>query len=252
VKTRRLVQRAVSRARFEAGALQARALRRRRLAFYSEFVSHGDLVFDVGANTGNRTRTFLDLGAIVVAVEPQESCTRHLSDRLPVGSNLHVVNKGLAAEEGTAELALSGPSALASMSTDWIAAVKRSGRFANFDWDHRVPVPVTTIDRLIADYGEPVFCKIDVEGSEYQVLRGLSRPLRTLSFEFASELLENARLCVQRLTSLGDYRFNYCLGESMQFASPIWMSARAVTAEIEGLSGKRPWGDIYARHEQAG
>jgi hypothetical protein len=58
-------------------------LRRRRgqasrLRFYGAFVSAGDLVFDVGAHVGNRTAVFLELGARVVAVEPQAQCVAEL------------------------------------------------------------------------------------------------------------------------------------------------------------------------------
>src|SRR4051794_3343627 len=42
--------------------------------FFSQFVRRGDLVFDIGANVGERSRIFLDLGARVVAVEPNPSC----------------------------------------------------------------------------------------------------------------------------------------------------------------------------------
>ena len=53
----------------------------RRLRFYAQFVSPGDLVFDVGANFGNRTKVLLRLGASVVAFEPQRvwrtSCTEY-------------------------------------------------------------------------------------------------------------------------------------------------------------------------------
>ncbi|HEY1471426.1 MAG TPA: FkbM family methyltransferase [Candidatus Acidoferrum sp.] len=37
---------------------------------YSEFVSAGDLVFDIGANIGDYAEMFARLGARVVAVEP--------------------------------------------------------------------------------------------------------------------------------------------------------------------------------------
>jgi len=47
--------------------------------FYRVFVAAGDLCFDVGANLGNRTRCFRQLGCTVVAVEPQGECFRKLA-----------------------------------------------------------------------------------------------------------------------------------------------------------------------------
>ncbi|HRD74433.1 MAG TPA: hypothetical protein PK264_00620 [Hyphomicrobiaceae bacterium] len=38
---------------------------------YSRFVKPGDLAFDIGAHVGDRTASFLRLGARVVALEPQ-------------------------------------------------------------------------------------------------------------------------------------------------------------------------------------
>ena len=41
------------------------------LRFYSQFIKPGDRCFDIGAHKGERTNVFLQLGAQVVAVEPQ-------------------------------------------------------------------------------------------------------------------------------------------------------------------------------------
>ena len=46
---------------------QAEAMKK----LYGQFVKPGDLVFNVGANVGTRTQIFVDLGAEVVAFEPQ-------------------------------------------------------------------------------------------------------------------------------------------------------------------------------------
>jgi hypothetical protein len=51
-----------------------RELTLNRKYFFEGFLSKGELCFDVGANVGNRITPFLQIGAKVVAVEPQEPC----------------------------------------------------------------------------------------------------------------------------------------------------------------------------------
>jgi FkbM family methyltransferase len=43
---------------------------------------------------------------------------------------------------------------------------------------------MTTMDTLISLYGKPDYCKIDVEGFEINVLKGLNIPLNLVSFEY--------------------------------------------------------------------
>src|SRR5580765_390764 len=73
--------------------------------FYRQFVHRGSLVFDIGANVGERTQIFLDLGASVVAIEPVPSCLARLreiwSDRL------RIVPCAVADKEGAATLHVS-------------------------------------------------------------------------------------------------------------------------------------------------
>ena len=45
-------------------------------------------------------------------------------------------------------------------------------------------VPVVTLDAAIEHYGVPAYCKIDVEGWEFEVLRGLSQAVDLISLEF--------------------------------------------------------------------
>ncbi len=46
----------------------------KRLSFYRQFIDPDDIVFDVGANMGNRSKIFSKLGKKVVGVEPQSYC----------------------------------------------------------------------------------------------------------------------------------------------------------------------------------
>jgi FkbM family methyltransferase len=79
---------------------------------------------------------------------------------------------------------------LGSMSTDWIEKVQKASFFPGCYWDREEVVQTTTLDALIDQFGVPDFCKIDVEGFEFEVLRGLSRPVGTISREYTSGVLE--------------------------------------------------------------
>ena len=117
-------------------------------------------------------------------------------------------------------------------------------------WDTSVSVSVTTLDRLIAEYGRPAFCKIDVEGYELEVLRGLSQPLPALSFEYIPAAMETALGCIERLGELGAYAFNWkpaALGESYRLQSASWLSPDAMVAQLKSLPPDGASGDVYAR-----
>jgi FkbM family methyltransferase len=238
-----LVRERISERRAEHRAReQRRALRR----LYAGFIAPGDLCFDIGANTGERTRIFLALGARTIAVEPQADCATRLNAEI-ADAGLLVVQKAVGRAEGVATIWTS-PEAntIASMSRDWISRVKNSGRFS-FDWKEAIEVEVTTLDALITTHGLPTFCKIDVEGFEAEVLAGLSQPIGALSFEFTPEYLESAVAGLERLRSLGYGRFTYSLGESGKVGK--WIGSEQLLAELERFQDdSRVFGDIYAKY----
>jgi hypothetical protein len=86
-----------------------------------------------------------------------------------------------------------------------------------------------------------------VEGFEAEVLSGLSQPVPSLSFEFNREFWEVATRCLQHLSRLGDYGFNYALGEATALGSPVWLDAEVLTHELVANPDPLLWGDIYAR-----
>jgi FkbM family methyltransferase len=225
------------------------ANRRRRLVrkrFYSQFVRPGDLVFDIGANMGNRIEAFVALGASVIAVEPQGSCVASLRRLYRNQPDVVVVAAGAGAEPGEATLRLAESHTLASMSDEFIDKTRQAGRFAEFHWNATETVPITTLDRLITDHGIPTFCKIDVEGFELQVLAGLSQPLPAVSFEFTAELDDQSAACIDRFMSLGHYVFNASLGESFEWALPEWTDGVTIKAWLREV-GPGGQGDVYAR-----
>ncbi len=224
---------------------------KKRLKFYQQFVKYGDLCFDIGAHIGNRTEVFLALNAVVVAVEPQESCFRTLQERFKGNPNLILINKGLDQVEGEKELFISNVNTLSTMSHEWIKLGGKGRLFEGCNWTEKIIVKTTTMDALINTYGIPAFCKIDVEGFEYNVLQGLTKPVKVISFEFTQEFIESAMNCIQYLTELGMAKFNYSEGESMSLALSSWVEADEILDILAGLpNDKFFFGDVYVQFHE--
>jgi FkbM family methyltransferase len=208
----------------------------------SRFVQPGELCFDIGAHAGDLTAVLLQAGARVVAVEPQPALVDLLGERFDGNPNVTVVAAGVAEQPGTATLSICRQApALSTFKQHW-----KTGRFRDRCWDEEVDVTLHTLDQLVARFGAPAFTKIDVEGSELDVLTGLSQPLPALCFEFAREFMEHSERCVERLLMLGDYRFNYSKGLEFRFVSRRWLSSRELSATMARENGESFCGDIWA------
>ena len=216
-----------------------------RLSFYKRFVNPGDLCFDVGANIGNRTEVFLSLGAQVVAIEPQRECAKIL--KLRFGNKIQLKQMALGESETSAQIYISETSEISSLSKEWIDSVSQS-RFSTTQWNKTESVEITTLDTLITSYGLPKFCKIDVEGYEEEVLKGLSQRIQFISFEYTiPERLTNFYNCISLLSKIDNFQCNYTIGERMEFELTEWVSKEELKDRISSLSEKSLYGDIYIR-----
>jgi FkbM family methyltransferase len=231
--------------------IRLRKCKRKMLHFFPAFINEENLVFDVGANVGVYTEVFLRLGAKVVAVEPQKNCVNYLHRIFGGSENMTIVEKALGEREGRGELLISPTNdGHSTMSRDWLSAAKRSGRFADdsyYYFDRTVEVQITTLNSLIEKYGIPEFIKIDVEGFEYEVLKGLTKPVKAICFEFHPEFLDSMKKCILYLEKLGNYYFNFSLEHFVDLELPDYVTGKELIDAIFNLTDKNTYGDIYCK-----
>ena len=140
---------------------------------FGEFVKPGNLVFDVGANRGEYAEMFANLGAHVVAIEPNSELTQLIIKRVPGAT---VVQAAVGAAVGVADLFVGGGDGDSTLSDKYANVLRETHDLRS------VKVDVTTMDELASTYGQPDFVKIDVEGYEPDVLAGMSFKPQSLSF----------------------------------------------------------------------
>ncbi|MEZ4708171.1 MAG: FkbM family methyltransferase [Caldilineaceae bacterium] len=223
--------------------------RQRKLTrFYRQLIRPGDLCFDIGAHVGDRVNIWRKLGARVVAVEPQPLCAHLLRRWYGADAGVTLAPVAVAAQPGEMVLHISPRTpTVTTLSTEWMADVQQVASFADVRWDAQTTVPVTTLDALIDQWGLPAYCKIDVEGFELEVLRGLSQPLQLLSFEYIPAAMPVALNCVARLMALGHYEFNWFPGETHRFQSADWLTSEQMVQILNDMPSHANSGDIYAR-----
>ena len=220
-----------------------------QMQFYSTLIKPNDLCFDIGGNVGFKTNVFLNLKARVITLEPQQSCVDILEAKY--GKRAVILQKGAGEFNEVKEFYVSDNSQLSSFSKDWLIELKKT-RFKDSSVKTIEKIEIVTLDSLIGTYGNPGFIKIDVEGYELEVLKGLSKPFGVLSFEYAvPENLNGTIACLKYLK--GKYQnlvCNYLICNETNWVLNKWVPVDEMIAKVQQGSFIATYaGDIYIKNE---
>ncbi|RYY85282.1 MAG: FkbM family methyltransferase [Chitinophagaceae bacterium] len=218
-------------------AMQVKAADREQ-AFYASFVAPCALIFDIGANDGHKTEAFLTLADTVVACEPDATNFRTLQLRfLRQKRRVLLEQKALGAHIGRLPMQVHHPGSAFNTLNPRFKTITEADDVQRWnekiEFQDTVEVEVTTLDALIARYGRPQFIKIDVEGYELEVIKGLSTPVACLSLEclfpeFKNELSQS-RALLRALDA--NLQYNIALYEKLVYDH--WLSGEELDRYLQ-------------------
>jgi len=166
-----------------------------------------NLIFDIGYNMGEFTQTCFQKypNCKVVAVEANPSlCSPQDNQRL-------TLLNCLVSNQNDVELDFYVSPYASGVSTASIEFMENS-RFTkgsknlptnSIKWNNPIKVKTISLDKMVEVYGVPDLIKIDVEGYEYNVLKGLNKKVNHICFEWHEEEYDNLIMIINHLENLG-------------------------------------------------
>jgi FkbM family methyltransferase len=255
----------VNRERFDDSALYGLYLRaiapahcaakKREIEFYKSLLSplDADLIYDVGASGGFKTKIFTALAKSVVSVEANPAAAEKLRQRFLYNPSVKVVAKACGARRGTGRLHIFAGSdeGYNTMSEKWLDELDQSERDTARQALKPVAytaVEVTTLDDLIREFGKASYVKIDVEGFEWNVIQGFSQSVPLVSIESNLPTFETeTSAIIERLSELNPTAvYNFVQSEPpVAFAMPEWVSGNDMAQSVR--SGRYRYMEIYCK-----
>lgn len=220
--------------------------------FYKKLMrSHpakNNLIFDVGANIGSKSRVFSKLAKKVIAFEPSEKLFFSLRKKFE-NTNVIIYNYALGERISTADFYIvESNEAYNSLNKKHIEETATTRGIASLQTVKHEKVKVEMLENFIAKYGIPKYIKIDVEGYELEVLKGLKTPAPLISLEanlpeFIGESIE----CLNYLDAISAKRYVYNFSVSNKFLKERFLNK---SEAIDFLRCTQlPYLEIFARME---
>jgi len=206
-------------------------------------------IFDIGTNHGHFTDEYLALypDIQVVCIEANPTLCNHLVNKYQTYPNISVYHY-LVSQKSNEYIDFyinAGCDGVSTASTDWVT----KSRFSGEQWNQPIKIETITLDELIDNTFLPDMIKIDVEGYENVVIKGLTKKVDLVQFEWAEEETESVKDTCDYLKSIGYTQFAYRFGDRPYSHIPTEYSSLENLGLFEQLisSRKDKWGMLYAK-----
>jgi len=136
-------------------------------------VPEGALCFDIGANRGDATRVALDSGySRVLAIEPGPAILELLRANFSGDPRVEILDLAVSnTDDQTVTFYEAEEDGLSTLNIEWLTG--ETARYKDRPY-REVTARTITMNTLISQHGLPDLVKIDVEGAEDWVLRGMT------------------------------------------------------------------------------
>jgi len=161
------------------------------------------LCFDVGANRGDFTVAALAQGYTVIALEPAPRVFAELVGNFVYNPKVTPLKYAVSGSDYQAiEFFEAEEDGLSTLNLEWLTS--ESMPYAGKPY-RTIKATTITLDTLAEIYGKPDLIKIDVEGAEWSVFKGLSSKMGTIAFEWTDVTIPEHQLQLEYL-AVGGYK----------------------------------------------
>ena len=204
-------------------------------------------IFDIGANLGAFTDECIKQhpDAEIIMVEPNDSLISTLENKFK-NKNVKVLDFLVSTNsDEEVDFFISNTNTISTASRDWV----ENSRFSEtYRWSEGVKKKTINLDTLIKNYGTPDLIKVDVEGYELEVIKGLSTKQKELCFEWAEEQYPDINKTCEHLKSIGYKEFGFIYGDDYLKKPETFTSWEACKIHNDiNENRKEKWGMIWVK-----
>ena len=159
------------------------------------------LMFDIGANRGDAVVAGLNKGYKVVALEPGPRVFKELVSNFIYDKNVIPLKFAVSdTNDQQVEFYECVEDGLSTIERSWLTDPSMPYEGKEF---RTISATTITLDTLAKIYGKPDLIKIDVEGAEWFVFKGMTKKYNTLTFEWTINTVDQHIEQIKYLQKLG-------------------------------------------------